>query len=78
MSVSVIKSKTMRWARYVARMGNVRNAYRVLVRKSECKCILEDLGVDRRMLLEYIIEKQGRVMWTGFIRLRLQAIGGPL
>ena len=33
--VRVIKSKMMRWAGYVARMGQKRNAYRVSVGKPE-------------------------------------------
>jgi hypothetical protein len=32
-----IKSRRMRWARHVARMGEGRNVYRVLVRKPEVK-----------------------------------------
>ena len=35
--VRVIKSRRMRWAGYVARMGEDRGAYRVLVGKSEGK-----------------------------------------
>jgi hypothetical protein len=33
--VSVIKSKMMRWARHVARMGQKRNVWRVFVDKRE-------------------------------------------
>jgi hypothetical protein len=36
-----IKSRKMRWARHVARMGEGRNVYRVLVRKPEGKRPLE-------------------------------------
>ena len=34
-TVRVIKSRRMRWARHVARMGNVRGVYRVLMGKPE-------------------------------------------
>jgi hypothetical protein len=34
---SIIKSRTMRWVRHVARMGEKRNAYRLLVGKPEGK-----------------------------------------
>ena len=44
-NVRVNKSRRMRWAGYVARMGR-RNAYRVLVETREGKNQLEDLGVD--------------------------------
>jgi hypothetical protein len=33
--IIIIKSRRMRWARYVARMGQNRNASRILVGKSE-------------------------------------------
>jgi len=35
--VRVVKSRRMRWARHVARMGQGRGVYRVLVRKPEGK-----------------------------------------
>jgi hypothetical protein len=35
--VRVIKSRRMRWAGHVARMGERRGVYRVLVGKSKCK-----------------------------------------
>ena len=44
-SVQVLASRNMKWAIRVARMGEKRNAYRVLVRKSEGKSNLEDLGI---------------------------------
>jgi hypothetical protein len=35
--IQVIKSRRMRWARYVARVGNRRDAYRDLVGRPEVK-----------------------------------------
>jgi hypothetical protein len=35
--IKMIKSRRMRWAGYVARMGEKRNAYRILVGKPEGK-----------------------------------------
>jgi hypothetical protein len=35
--IRMIKSRRMRWAGHVARMGEKRNAYRILVRKPEGK-----------------------------------------
>jgi hypothetical protein len=35
--IRMIKSRRTRWAGYVARMGEKRNAYRILVRKTEKK-----------------------------------------
>ena len=42
----VIKSRRMRWARHVARMGEEKGLYRVLVGKPEGRNHLGDLGVD--------------------------------
>jgi hypothetical protein len=44
-----IKSRKMRWAGHVARMGEGRNVYRVLVGKPNGKDQLKDQGVDGRM-----------------------------
>jgi hypothetical protein len=43
--IRIIKSKRMRWAGYVARMGEKRNAYRILAGKLEGK---RPLGRPRR------------------------------
>jgi hypothetical protein len=42
----VIKSRRMRWAGHVARMGEEKGVYRVLVGKLEGRNHLGDLGVD--------------------------------
>jgi hypothetical protein len=47
----------MRWAEYVARMGEGRGAYRVLLGKLEGKRPLENPGVDGRIILRYILRK---------------------
>jgi len=44
--VRVIKSRRMRWAGYVARMGERRGVYRVLVGKPEKRDHSRDPGVD--------------------------------
>jgi hypothetical protein len=50
-----IKSRRMRWTGRVARMGEGRNVYRVLVGKPEGKRPLEDQGVDGRMGSEWTL-----------------------
>ena len=50
----------MRWAGQVARMGERRGVYRVLVEKPEDKSHLENPGVDGRIILKWIIRK-----WDG-------------
>jgi len=57
--VRVIKSRRMRWARHVARMGEDRGVYRVLVGKPEEK---RQLGRRRRR-------------WVDNIRMDLQEVG---
>jgi hypothetical protein len=47
----MIKSRRMRWAGHVARMGEGRGSYRVLVGRPEGRNHLEDPGVDGRIIL---------------------------
>jgi hypothetical protein len=49
--IRIIKSRGMRWARHVARMGEKRNAYRLLVGKPEEK---RPLGRPRRRSVDNI------------------------
>jgi len=46
------KSGTKRWAGYVARTGDRRSVYRVLVVRPEGRDHLEDLGVNGRIILK--------------------------
>ena len=59
----VIKSRRMRWAGHVARMGEERGVYRVLVGKPEDHC--GDLGVDGWIILGWISMRWDVAMWTG-------------
>jgi hypothetical protein len=52
----VINSRRMRSAGHAARMGEMRNAYKVLVGKYERRNHSEDLGVDGK-ILESILRK---------------------
>jgi hypothetical protein len=49
--IRMIKSRRMTWAGHVARMGEKRNAYRILVGKPEAK---RPLGRSRRRCVDYI------------------------
>ena len=55
--VRVIKSRRMRWAGHVARMGEERGVYRVLVGKPEGRRYWRDLGVDGWIILGWISRK---------------------
>jgi len=42
----------MRWARHVARVGQMKNVFKILVRKPEGKRLLARLGVNGKIILE--------------------------
>jgi hypothetical protein len=73
-----IKSRRMRWAGHVARMGEGRNVYRVLMGKPEGKGALER---PRRRWEDGIImdlREIGWGVWSGFTWLRIGTVGGLL
>jgi hypothetical protein len=47
----------MRWAWHLACTGKMRNAYNILVGKPERNRTFEELGVDERIILEWILGK---------------------
>jgi hypothetical protein len=53
----VMKSRRMRWKVHVARMGKLRNAYKILVGKPKGMNYSEDLVVDGRTILELSLGK---------------------
>jgi hypothetical protein len=60
--IRIIKSRRIRWAGHVARMGEKRNAYRILVGKPEGK---RPLGSPRR---RWVNNKRDRMGWYGLDR----------
>jgi hypothetical protein len=74
--VRFIKSIMVRWARHLARMGEMRNACNILGGKSERK---RSLGRPRRGWEDNIrmdLREIGRKVWTGLTWLRLGTNGG--
>jgi hypothetical protein len=55
--IRMISPKRTRLAGHVARLGEVKNAYRILVGNPEGKRPLEDQGVDGRIILYWILGK---------------------
>jgi hypothetical protein len=58
--IRIIKSRRMRWAGHVARMGEKRNAYRLLVGKPERK---RPPGRPRRRWVDNIRMDLGEIGW---------------
>jgi hypothetical protein len=58
--IRIIKSRRMRWMGYVARMGEKRNAYRLLLGKPEGK---RPLGRSRRRWVDNIRMDLGEMGW---------------
>jgi hypothetical protein len=71
-----IKSRRMRWAGNVARMGGGRNLYRVLVGKPEGNRHFKDQGVDGRMGSKWNLERLAAGVLSRFTRLRIGTVGG--
>jgi hypothetical protein len=59
--IRIIKSRRMRWAGHVARMGEKKNAYRLLVGKPQGK---RPLGRPRRRWVDNIRMDFGEVGWS--------------
>jgi hypothetical protein len=59
--IRIIKSRRMRWAGHAARMGEKKNAYRLLVGKPEGK---RQLGRPRRRWVDNIRMNLGEVGWS--------------
>ena len=76
--MQVIKSRRMRWAGHVARMGEERGVYRVLVGKPEGRNHWRDLGVDGRIILERISRRWDVGIWTELGWPRIETGGGRL
>ena len=75
--VRVVKSRRMRWAGHVARMGEGRGVHRVLVGKPEGKRPLGYPDVDGRIILRWIFRKlEG--LEAGWSWLRIGTGGGHL
>jgi hypothetical protein len=63
-SSPLIKSR-MRWVGHVARMGERKGGYRVLVGKVEGRNHLGEAGVDLRIILRRIFRNWDVGVWTG-------------
>jgi hypothetical protein len=76
--VRVIKSRKMRWAGNVTRIGEGRGVYRVLVGGPEGKRPLGRPSVDWRIILRWIFRKWDEGVWTGLSWLGIETVGTHL
>jgi hypothetical protein len=60
--IRLLRSRRMRWTEHVARMGKMRNVYKILVGKPEGK---RPLGRPRRRLMQNIKMDLREVKWDG-------------
>jgi hypothetical protein len=67
----MIKSRRMRWAGHVARMGETRNAYRILLGKPEGK---RPLGRSRRRWVDNIKMDLREIGWDGMDWIKLALV----
>jgi hypothetical protein len=75
--IRILKSKRMRWAGHVARMGRRATLIDYWWESQTERDHKEDQDVDGWIILRCILEKWDGVMWTGLVWLRI-GTGGEL
>jgi hypothetical protein len=76
--ITMIKSRMMMLAGHVARMGEKKNAYRILVGKPESKSHGVDQNVNGWPILKWILERFDGMVSIALIWLRIGTSGGLL
>jgi hypothetical protein len=76
--IRMIKSRRLRWAGHVTRMGETRNAYRILWESQKEGDHQEDQDVGGWNILKWILEREDGMIWTGSNWLRIGTSGGLL
>jgi hypothetical protein len=76
--IKQIKSRRMRWARHMARMGEGRNVYRVCWESPKEKDDFEDQGIDGRMVSKWTLGRLVGGVWSRLTQPRILIVGGLL
>ena len=76
--VRVIKSRTMRWAGHVARMGEERRCIGSCCGNRREGDHLGEIGVDGWIILGWISRRWDVGIWTGLGWPRIETVGGRL
>jgi hypothetical protein len=76
--IRVVKSKRMRSAGNVARMGEMRNIYCILVGKPGEKRPLGRVDIDGKVIVNQFLKEIDVRIWIGFIWIRIGFSGGLL
>jgi hypothetical protein len=76
--VRQLKSRRMRWAGHVARMGKGRKCTGFWWESLKERGHLEDQGVDGRMGSKWVLGSLSGGVWTGFKWFRIGIVGGLL
>jgi hypothetical protein len=74
--ITVIKSRRIRWAGHVARIGEGRCVYRVWLAGPKVRDHWEDLGIGGWITLRWTLGRYGSMGRTGFSWLRIGSSGG--
>ena len=74
--VRLIKSRRMKWAWHVRRMGGGEGHAGFWWGRPRVRVHLEDLGIDGRIILKWMLGKWDGEAWAGLIWLRIGIGGG--
>jgi hypothetical protein len=77
-NIRKIKSRRMKWAGHVARMGTEKKCTRFRWKSPKERDHSQDRGVDGKMGLEWILGRLVGGVWSGFTWLRIGTVGGLL
>jgi hypothetical protein len=73
-----MKPRRIREAVHVTCMGRMNDEYKIWSENMKEREHLQEVGLDGRIISEWILKKQDEMVWSGFIRLRIGTSGGLL